>query len=47
MMLKKTIFWPRLKTIFIPRSLVVLRLRGKIVPPPKMAQSKNFVFVKS
>jgi hypothetical protein len=25
---------------------VVLRLRGKIVPPPKLAQSKNF-FVKS
>jgi hypothetical protein len=38
---EKKKFWPRLK-FFFPRSLKTTRLRGKIVPTPKMAQSKNF-----
>jgi hypothetical protein len=37
---EKKNFWPRLKTIFFP---VVLRLLGKIVPPPSMAQSKKII----
>ncbi len=32
-------FWPVLKNLFVPR---ILRLRGIIVAPPIMVQSKKF-----
>jgi hypothetical protein len=45
MMLKNIFFLPRLKTIFIPRSLKTKQKNR--TSPPKWPNQKNFFFVKS